>query len=172
MSEHAYIALGSNVEPEKNIVQACALLAEKVSLRSVSTFYKTKALERPEQSDYRNGMVHVTTPLSPLRLKLDVLREIENRLGRVRTEDRYASRTIDLDIVVFDDCVMNEDDLVLPDPELRERPFIAVPLLELAPDLVLADTGEALRSIRAAQAVSELEPDIELTEKVKARLNL
>lgn len=167
-----YIALGSNVDPENNIVQACALLAEKVSLRSVSTFYRTKALERPEQSDYRNGVVRVATPLTPRCLKLDVLREIERGLGRVRTDDRYASRTIDLDLLVFEDCVMNEDDLVLPDPELRERPFIAVPLLELAPDLVLADTGEALRSIRSARAGSELEADIELTQKVKARLNL
>lgn len=167
-----YIALGSNVEPEKNIVQACTLLSEKVSLRSVSTFYRSKALERPEQSDYRNGVVRVATPLTPLRLKFDVLREIEGQLGRVRTEDRYTSRTIDLDILVFDDCVINEENLVLPDPELRERPFIAVPLLELAPDLVLPDTGEALRSIRSAQARSELEPDIELTQKVKARLNL
>ena len=172
MSEEVYIALGSNVEPEKNIVQACTLLSEKVSLRSVSTFYRSKALERPEQSDYRNGVIRVATPLTPLRLKFDVLREIEGQLGRVRTEDRYTSRTIDLDILVFDDCVINEENLVLPDPELRERPFIAVPLLELAPDLVLPDTGEALHSIRSAQARSELEPDIELTQKVKARLNL
>jgi 2-amino-4-hydroxy-6-hydroxymethyldihydropteridine diphosphokinase len=143
----AFIALGSNIDPEKNVVSALDALAERVFLEAISTFYWTEALGECSQPPFLNGACRITTVLPPKGLKYDVLRSIETELGRVRTENRYAPRPIDLDIALYGDCVVNEPGLHIPDPDIRNRPFVAVPLLELDPDLALPDTGELLSDI-------------------------
>ncbi len=143
----AFIALGSNIDPEKNVVSALEALAERVSLEAISTFYWTEALGECPQPPFLNGACRIATVLPPKALKYDVLRSIETDLGRVRTEDRYAPRSIDLDIALYGDCVANEPGLRIPDPDIRNRPFVAVPLLELGPELALPDTGELLSDI-------------------------
>lgn len=166
----AYIAVGSNILPGENIPAAVALLAEKLELMSVSNFYRTKALHRSEQADYRNGVVAVRTALGPISLREEVLRPIEAQLDRTRSQDKYASRTVDLDLILYGDEAAQEDDLVLPDPDLRERPFLAVPLLELAPDLVLPDDGTPLAELAVAKTTRDLHLDESLTDALKERL--
>lgn len=151
-----YIAVGSNIDPEENVPASVRLLALSVDIVAVSTFYWTAPLDRPEQARFLNGVVQITTNLEPRPLKFDVLRPIEARLGRVRGSDRHAARTIDLDVALWDDRVIDEEGLRIPDPDVRTRSFIAVPLLELAPDLVLPDTGERLASLPAATASARL----------------
>lgn len=167
----AFVAVGSNIEPEKHILEAVALLSEEVRVKSVSTFYRTEALGAAGQPDYRNGVVGIETRVAALRLKFEILRRIECRLGRVRSDDQYAARTIDLDVVIFGASVIDEDDLTIPAPDIRARPFVAVPLLELAPDMTLPDTGESLAALPSSRSHRGLYPDLGLTQLLRERLN-
>ena len=166
----AYIAVGSNIGPEKNVPAAIDLLREKVEVVAVSRFYRTKALHRPEQADYRNGVVAVRTSMTPRELRDEVLRPIEEVLDRKRSEDKYAARTVDLDLILYGEEVVRETGLNLPDDDLRERPFIAVPLLELAPELVLPDDGTRLAELPAAKMTQDMQLDNALTDALKERL--
>ncbi len=165
----AYVAVGSNIEPELHILLALDALRREVTVRNASVFYRTAPVGRPEQDEYRNGVFWVNTSLSPTELKHGVLRRIEHQLGRVRGEDPNAARTIDLDLIVYGDLRDEAGDLRLPDPDIRVRAFVAVPLLELAPGLRLADTGESLDEVVAGMHET-LRPDKALTERIQARL--
>lgn len=165
----AYIGIGSNVDPEASIGRALELVAQEVRLLGVSTFYRCQALGRPDQPEFLNGACRIATSLAPRPLKFDVLRGVERRLGRERSADKYAPRTIDLDILLYGNVTCDEDDLHIPDPEIRTRPFVAVPLLELAPDAVLPDTGERLADLPAARQGSRLRPDLPFTEHMRER---
>lgn len=166
----AYIAVGSNIGPEKNVPAAIDLLREKVEVVAVSRFYRTKALHRPEQADYRNGVVAVRTSMTPRELRDEVLRPIEAAMDRKRSEDKYAPRTVDLDLILYGDEVICETGLNLPDNDLRERSFIVVPLLELAPELVLPDDGTRLADLPAVKMTQDIQLDKALSDAVKERL--
>lgn len=165
----ACIGIGSNVDPERNIPAALDLLAREVELLDVSTFYRTPPLGHPEQPEFLNGACRVAATMAPRALKFDVLRGIERKLGRVRTEDKYAPRTVDLDVLLYGGAVVDEEDLQIPDPEIRTRPFVAVPLLEVAPDAVLPDTGERLADVPAARQGESLRADISFSERIRER---
>lgn len=134
----AFIGIGSNIEPEKNVRAAVRSLAQQMRVVGISTVYCTGALGRPEQPHYFNCVVEVETEAHPAEVKHGILRPIESSLGRKRSGDKYAPRTIDLDLILYGDLAMDTEDIRLPDPEILERPFLAIPLFELAPDLVLA----------------------------------
>jgi 2-amino-4-hydroxy-6-hydroxymethyldihydropteridine diphosphokinase len=166
----AYVAVGSNIEPRKNIPAALALLREHVTVAGVSTFYHSAAVgpdgrTNRAQSDFVNGVFEVRATQAPRELKYGVLRRIEERLGRVRTADKFAPRTIDLDVALYGDDVIDEPDLKLPAPDIA-RPFVAVPLLELAPDLVLPHTHEPLSCLWRG-GIAGLTADAELTRALK-----
>lgn len=164
------VAVGSNIEPERNVPAALDMLSHQARLTGVSTFYRTASLGRPEQPSFLNGVVRIETRLSARALKFDVLRAIERRLGRVRTQDAFAPRPIDLDTALYGHEVIDEPDLRVPDPDIRERPFLAIPLLELEPDLVLSDTGEKLASLVRPEWASTMRPDAALTEFLRSNL--
>ncbi|CAG1064818.1 2-amino-4-hydroxy-6-hydroxymethyldihydropteridinediphosphokinase [uncultured bacterium] len=144
--ETAYIGLGSNIDPEKNLLEALrALLPE--GLNRVSAVYRTEPVGPPGQPFFYNCVAELSTSRPPLELKLGVLRPIEEALGRKRvTEDRYSARQADLDLILYGSLEVNTPALVLPDPDIYARPFLAVPLLELAPGLVLPD-GKNLKEV-------------------------
>lgn len=150
----AFVGIGSNIEPDRNVRSAVRSLARQARLAGVSTVYFTDALDRPEQPPYFNCVAEIETSLSPLHVKHRILRPIEDQLWRVRTKDKHAPRTIDLDLIVYGDLAMDEPGLRLPDPDILERPFLAVPLSELAPDLVLAGYG-----LRVAEVAEKLPQD-------------
>ena len=152
--------------------KAMNLLAESVRIVAVSTFYRTEAEGRGGQPPFYNGVVAVATEMPPGELKRSVLRKIEEELGRRRSEDKYAARTIDLDILIYDDLAVCEGDLVIPDPQIGERAFLVVPLAELAPDLVLGGTGLRLGEMAAAHAGHKMEPLREYTELLRRSIGL
>ncbi len=166
----AFVAVGSNIEPRKHIPKALDLLRTHVRVTSASTFYATPSLGRPELPEYRNGVLKIETFLMPRSLKFNVMRPIEDKLGRVRSGDRYASRTIDLDVILYGEQVVEEEGLLIPDPGIWERPFVAVPLLELAPELVIPGTRETLAELDSSKRGGELCVDEVLTETLKERL--
>jgi 2-amino-4-hydroxy-6-hydroxymethyldihydropteridine diphosphokinase len=153
--ERVFVGVGSNIEPEANVRRALQLLAREVRLRAVSTIYRTPAIGGGPP--FLDGVVEVSTALTPRALKLDVLRRIEAQLGRQRGPDPNAPRPIDLDLLIYGDRV-ETDGLVLPDPEIAARPFLALALLELAPGLVLPDSRRALRDVVAGLVEPRMEP--------------
>jgi 2-amino-4-hydroxy-6-hydroxymethyldihydropteridine diphosphokinase len=163
----AFVSVGSNIEPAINVRAALRLLVERVEVRAVSTVYRTAPLGRPGQPAYYNCVVEIETDLSPLDLKYKVLHQIEAELGRVRSEDKYAARTIDLDLIVYDDLTLDIDGLTLPAPEIVERPFVAIPLHELAPSLRLSGSGWLLEDIVAALPKGRMEPLDDYTELLR-----
>jgi 2-amino-4-hydroxy-6-hydroxymethyldihydropteridine diphosphokinase len=134
----AYLSIGSNIEPLRNIPRAIALLREHSPGLALSARYETKAVGNAGPN-FINLAVCLTTPLDAAALKRDVLAPIEKALGRVRTADKYAPRTIDLDITLFDGQVV--------DQELWKRFHLAAPLAELLPGFKNPQTGETLEAV-------------------------
>lgn len=143
----AFISVGSNISPKKNIKKSLCLLSLKTRIIGISTVYLTAPEGRPEQSPFYNLVVEIETEMFPEELKYRVLKTIEAQLGRVRTEDRYAPRTIDLDLILYDELVVKDKKFNLPDPDILRRPFLAFPLDELAPTLVLPGSGLAIKQV-------------------------
>jgi 2-amino-4-hydroxy-6-hydroxymethyldihydropteridine diphosphokinase len=148
-TEHrSAIALGSNLGDSLTILQqACASLAETegIELISCSSWYQTQPIG-PPQPDYLNGCVLVKTKLSPLDL-LKCLWQIEQQFGRERKE-RWGARTLDLDIILYDNLIMNNPDLQIPHPRMRERAFVLIPLAEIAPNWLEPVTGEKIIDLK------------------------
>jgi len=165
-----YVGMGSNIVPERNLPAALNLLRGQVELIGVSTCYRTEPLTRPDQPPFANGVLSMITDLAPRQIK-QLLCAVEVSLGRRRTADRHSRRTIDLDLLILGDLVVDDERFRLPDPDIRLRPFVALPLLELAPDLVLPDTGEWLSQVAAGLSHAELAPDDELTSVLRRMLD-
>ena len=130
-----YVALGSNIgDREKNIRTALGRMRQVpgLAVRRVSAFRNTKPVGGPPQGDYLNAVAEVETDLAPADL-LHTLQGIEAALGRVRVV-RWGPRTIDLDIILLGDLVVDEPDLKIPHPLMHTRQFVLEPLCELAPD--------------------------------------
>ena len=166
----AYIGVGSNIEPKKNIEAALVKLIGHVEVTGCSTFYRTKPLNNRIQDDYLNGVWQIKTMKLPSELRHNVLRKIEDGLCRMRTEDTYSSRTIDLDILLYDSLCMQEPHLTIPDPDIYIRPFIAWPLMELDPGIILPDTGRLISTVTENMKKDSLHPDYSFTQRLQRRL--
>lgn len=167
---HVFIGAGSNIDPEGNVKKALKLLNSQVRILKISTFYKTKPENRPEQSPYYNGVVEIETNFSPGHLKHKILRLIEEQLGRKRGKDRYASRTIDLDLLLYDHLIIKIGDLILPDPEILERPYLIIPLLELDPDIILPGNETPLKNEWIVSPPDSMEPLNSFTENLRKEI--
>ena len=134
----AYLALGANIGgPRDNMRAAVRLLGESGAchVTAVSSLYLTKPVGITDQPDFLNAVIAVRTTLSPAEL-LDLCRNVENTLGRKRTI-RWGPRVIDIDILLYGDAVISEENLVIPHPDMVDRAFVMVPLAEIAPDILL-----------------------------------
>ncbi|MEX0718000.1 MAG: 2-amino-4-hydroxy-6-hydroxymethyldihydropteridine diphosphokinase [Planctomycetaceae bacterium] len=144
----AYLALGSNIEPEKNLVEAIRRLARSGTTLAVSRIYQTAPVGPPGQPDYLNAAVLLETPASLAEVRERIIPEIERALGRVRVPgNKHAPRTIDVDVALFDREVIDADDCRIPDPDILERPFLAITLAELDPEYVHPQDDRTLREI-------------------------
>ncbi len=148
------IGLGSNVRPEEHLPRALAELAAVLRLEAVSAAYASVAVGAPGSPPFLNAAVKATTTLPPRQLKREVLARIEQELGRQRSADRNAPRTIDLDLLLYGEEIIEdaETGLVVPDPELLERAHTAVPAAEVWPQARHPRTGETLERIAARLA--------------------
>ncbi len=167
-----HIAVGANIQPETNIPQALDYLNRLTPVTALSTFFRTKAINRPEQEDYLNGAVSVDYAGSLHDLKHLVLRRVEKLLGRKRTSDPYAPRPIDLDIALCGDTVIQTPELVIPDPDIRRRPFLAAALLELEPELIMPDSRLLLRQEISQELLSTLVPADAFSKALKERFTI
>jgi 2-amino-4-hydroxy-6-hydroxymethyldihydropteridine diphosphokinase len=166
----AFISIGSNIRPAENVRQAIHWLARQVHVTGISTVYRTPAEGRPEQPAYYNCVVRIETDLPAGELKHRVLRGIERDLGRQRGSDTFAPRTIDLDLILCGQLAIDQEGLRLPDPQILTRPFLAIPLHELAPQLTLPGAGVPIKEIAAALAANScdgMEPLVEYTASLR-----
>lgn len=145
----AYIALGANLgEPLRVLRQAREAVAELGQLTGVSALYRTAPVGGPPgQPDYLNAAVRLQTALDPARL-LAALHAIEAAAGRERRE-RWAARTLDLDLILYGSLVQASPSLTLPHPRAWDRAFVLAPLADLDPDLRHPVTGENVRAALA-----------------------
>jgi len=161
MVEHtAYIGLGSNLgEREQNLRLAIEMLSACGTVERQSSIYETEPVDYTDQPDFLNQVVALRTELDPLAL-LKCCLEIENRLGRQRVIEK-GPRTIDLDLLLYDDLIMSLDEqdlqLTVPHPRLHLRRFVLAPLCEIFPDGLHPLIGKSFR-----QLLSELENEAEV----------
>ncbi|MEX0528599.1 2-amino-4-hydroxy-6-hydroxymethyldihydropteridine diphosphokinase [Raoultella terrigena] len=144
----AFIALGSNLAaPLEQVNAAVAALAEIPNSRivAVSSFYRTPPLGPQDQPDYLNAAVALETGLTAEAL-LDNTQRIELQQGRERKAERWGPRTLDLDIMLFGEHVIDSERLTVPHYDMKNRGFMLWPLFEIAPELHFPD-GVALRSV-------------------------
>lgn len=157
----AYIGIGSNIgDREANCLKAVELLAQAGRVVAISSLYYTEPVGYQEQEDFINAVAAVETDRSPEEL-LALCRSIEDALGRTRTI-RWGPRTIDLDILLYGDRVVNEPDLIIPHPSMGLRRFVLAPLAEIAPGAVhpvlkkCAD--QMLQELRLSHTVMKCKP--------------
>jgi 2-amino-4-hydroxy-6-hydroxymethyldihydropteridine diphosphokinase len=138
----AYVALGANIgDPTATVLAAFAALANLTDSRVVhtSSLYRTAPVGLTNQPDFINAVAMLETGLAPEEL-LDALLDLEARFGRVR-RDRNGPRTLDLDLLIYDDIELDLPRLTLPHPRLHLRAFVLHPLAEIAPDLAIPGRG-------------------------------
>jgi 2-amino-4-hydroxy-6-hydroxymethyldihydropteridine diphosphokinase len=153
----AYIALGSNIGDRlQNLLDAAAALPPQVVVRRASTIYETAPWGVLDQPDFLNQVLEVETDLSPEEL-LPFLKKIEAKLGRQQTI-RYGPRRIDLDILFFDDQVLDLPGLQIPHARLHERTFVLVPLADLAPEFRHPLTGQTVRQMLSELDAGDVKP--------------
>ena len=144
-----YLALGSNLgERRHNLEAALRALPPEVEISALSSLYETIPAYVTNQPTFLNMAVEGYTTLSPTGL-LNHLQQIERSLGRERTL-RYGPRIIDLDILFYDELILDVPGLTLPHPRLQERGFVLWPLTDLAPDFVHPVLERSIRELLAA----------------------
>lgn len=152
----AYVALGSNLGDRRAHLDAAV---RALAATRVSAYLETPALLAPgdttPQPEYLNAVAEVETDLEPAQL-LKRLREIERAEGRPQTRARWQPRTLDLDLVLFGEHVIDEPELKVPHPELHKRLFVLEPLAELQPELVHPVFKKTVRELLADARVAAL----------------
>ena len=139
----SFLSLGSNLGNRLEHLSDAVISLQnhpKVKVTKVSAVYQTKPVGGPEQDDYLNAVLEIETELSPTEL-LEVIQSIENGQDRVR-EVRWGPRTLDIDVLTYNDLILGDEKLTLPHPRISERAFVLVPWHEIAPDTVIAGVGE------------------------------
>lgn len=149
MSVSAYVGLGSNLgDRVKTLESAFEHLSRipQTDLVAKSSLYVSKPLAEMQQSDYVNAVAQILTALSALDL-LDALQAIENLHGRIRSAQHWESRTLDLDILLYNNEQINSERLTIPHYAITQRDFVLLPLQEIKPDLDIIGHGHIAKLI-------------------------
>ena len=159
-----FLSLGSNIEKELNLPAAVRMLRSKGEVVAASSVYETAARWLEEQPNFFNAAVLMETEFTPEEIKKQLIDEVEKRLKRQRQAEKNAPRTIDIDIALFNDAVLDyvPDDgqpRHIPDPDLLRSVHAIVPVAELAPGLLHPESGEQLDAI-AARLMAQADEDL------------
>jgi 2-amino-4-hydroxy-6-hydroxymethyldihydropteridine diphosphokinase len=139
-SHLAYLSLGSNIQPEENLVRAVGLLQQYGQIETLSNVWESKSVGA-EGPNYLNACISFVSSFSPAGLKENVISPIEQALGRKRTGNKFAPRTMDIDIVIFDN--------VSCDDKYWEQAFVVIPLAEIFPTFTNPLTQEPVHETAA-----------------------
>lgn len=155
----AYVGIGSNLdEPRRQVASAIEDLGRLPDTRLIraSSRYRSPPMDRSEQPDYVNAVAALLTQLDPHSL-LHALQAIEKQHGRVHDGCRWAARPLDLDLLVFGDREICNDDLTVPHPGIAKRAFVLLPLCEIAPQLCIPGLSTAERQLQQLAAGSAID---------------
>lgn len=145
-----FLALGSNIEPERNLPLAVRELGQHGHIISTSRVWETPPVDGSVQATFLNAAVLLESSLPANQLQQRIVEPIEQRLNRVRdANDKFGPRTIDIDVTLFNRDILQFGRRRIPDPDLLSRPFVAIPVAELDPDYVHPETGQSLAEIAA-----------------------
>ena len=143
----AYLCLGSNLGKRKeNLRQALISLSPKVNLEDVSSIYETEPVGYREQPLFLNMVCRISTDLPPEEL-LHLAKDIEAKMGRVPDEQIDSPRPIDIDILFYNNKIMETQNLTIPHPRLQDRAFVLIPLAEIDPDLIHPKVGKSIAQL-------------------------
>lgn len=134
----AYLSLGSNIGDKKNNLHSAIKLLkenENIKVNIISSLYETEPVGFVEQDKFYNIVVEISTSLNPYKL-LEYLNEIEEKLFRERII-RWGPRTIDIDILLYDNFISDDEKLTIPHPRMKERAFVMIPLYEVSKDVLI-----------------------------------
>lgn len=143
---HVYIALGTNIEPRNQHLKSAMeslRASENITILNRSSIYQTAPVGYTDQDDFLNMVIEIETTYSSEEL-LAVCQQVEQELGRKR-EIRFGPRTIDLDILVYNEENKNSEHLSIPHPRMHERGFVLIPLNEIAPELIIPSTDKTVK---------------------------
>ncbi len=145
---NVFLLLGTNVgDLQKNLSDALKFMAEnQIKILRKSKIYRTRAWGKTDQPDFLNMAVEIECPYSPREL-LKLIKEIEVKMGRNETV-RWGPRIIDIDILFYDNKMINDSDLIIPHPYFFERSFAIIPLAEIAPDFIPPATTKRIGELR------------------------
>jgi len=144
----AYLALGSNILPEENLPAAVAALTQFGEIEQVSSVWESAPVGDTNQANFLNAAVLLTTTLSAHEVRLNAIDFVEQQLKRKRdAENINAARTIDIDIALFNQDILRIEHRKIPDPEIFERAFLAIPLAEIDPGYLHPETNQTLNEI-------------------------
>jgi 2-amino-4-hydroxy-6-hydroxymethyldihydropteridine diphosphokinase len=173
MSNRIIVLLGSNIDKEKNLTAAAKYLREWCHVRAVSGVFETCPIGLVDQPTFLNAAVSVESSMDPAVFRRDVLDRVESVLIRTRTSDKNAPRTIDADMILYNQDVFDlDEEHHIPDPDLLMYRHVIVPIAELEPDLIHPETGEslsaiAIRLVEEARKMSRIplkrRPDLDLS---------
>lgn len=138
-----YLGLGSNIEPEQNLGRAVRELRDKYGELEVSAVYRSAAVGF-DGDDFLNLVVALRSEDEPLEICAEIER-LHNLVGRKRGSDKWAARPLDIDLLLYNDAVIDERPVRVPRSDILEYSFVLRPLAELAPDLVHPVTGRTMR---------------------------
>jgi 2-amino-4-hydroxy-6-hydroxymethyldihydropteridine diphosphokinase len=139
-----FIGLGSNLEnPQKKIKDAIQLInkIDDVTINSTSSLYETPPVGFLDQPNFINAVVQISSTINYNELLIKLF-DIERIFGRIRKE-KNGPRTLDLDILLFDDLILESESLIIPHPRMHERLFVLIPLLEISPAIIIPKYGSA-----------------------------
>jgi 2-amino-4-hydroxy-6-hydroxymethyldihydropteridine diphosphokinase len=142
----SFICLGTNQgDREKNLKTALKEIEKFCKIKKKSSIYETEPVEYKNQGEFLNMIIEIKTDISPTTL-LKNLQKIENKMGRIR-EIKNGPRIIDLDILFYEDKIINTQNLKIPHPKLHERKFVLIPLEEIAPNKIHPKIKKDIRTI-------------------------
>ena len=150
MFHSVYLALGTNLgNKNQNLENGLKLIAERIgTLSAVSSIYETEPWGFDSPNSFLNMAVKIETELYPFDL-LNKTKELEYELGRTqKTTQNYQDRIIDVDIILYDDLILQSEQLILPHPLFHQRDFVLKPLIEITPDLIHPVFGKAISELK------------------------
>ena len=140
-----FLCLGSNIDPQINLDKAFRLLQKEANILSCSQIWETAAVGS-SGPNFLNQVVLISTNLSAIEIKENIIEKIEKKLGRIRTNDKNSPRTIDLDIIIFNQDIIEEN--------IWSEAYIALPLSDIYPDLVRQGSEKTLKEIAQNLAIN------------------
>jgi 2-amino-4-hydroxy-6-hydroxymethyldihydropteridine diphosphokinase len=157
MSARVFVGLGSNLDPEVRMQKAVSALREQVGEVEISPVYDSEAVGF-EGSNFLNLVVAFDTDVA-VSAVVDIFHQIENQLGRDRSQPKFSNRPIDLDILLYDDLILDIPGICIPRPEILENAFVLKPLQDLIPQQLHPEMGESYASLweRMAPTAPQLE---------------